>query len=255
MMKGKTMRGIDISSGTGAVNFQALKAAGYEFVIARAGYGSSITQADARFHGYVRDALDAGLHVGAYWFIYARTLDEAVENAKCFVEVCNHYRGRLDMPLYIDYEYDSTRYYEQEVGVKEHRAIATEYIRQAAEYVEKCGYYSGVYLNPDYIKNHVDLPKLSHFTLWLAQWGAERPAYDCGIWQTHGDTKIPEAAGGVDLNQCFVDFPTTIRRNGLNGYKATETPQAESASGASGDKWEVVDTGDGYTIKLGGKKG
>ena len=249
------MLGIDVSSGSGKIDFKALKAAGYEFVIARAGYGSDVRQTDARFHSYVGDALVAGLHVGAYWFIYARTVDEAVKNAECFVEVVSGWRGRLDMPLYIDYEYDSTRYYEQEVGVNENREIATEYIRQAAKYVEKCGYYSGVYLNPDYIENHVDLPKLSHFTLWLAQWGAKGPSYDCGLWQTHGDTKIPEAAGGVDLNQCFVDFPTVIRRTGLNGFKATETPQTESISGISGDRWEVVDTGNGYTVKLGGKKG
>ena len=250
------MKGIDISSGSGKVDFKALKAAGYEFVIARAGYGSDTKQTDSRFHAYVGDALAAGLHVGAYWFIYARTIDEAVRNAECFVEVVSGWRGRLDMPLYIDYEYDSTRYYEQEVGVKENRAIATEYIRQAAAYVEKCGYYSGVYLNPDYIKNHVDFPKLSHFTLWLAQWGADRPSYDCGLWQTHGDTQIPEALGGVDLNQCFVDFPTAIRRNGLNGFKASDAPQADgNGKGVSGDKWEVIDTGDGYAIKLGGKKG
>lgn len=248
------MLGIDVSSGSGNIDFKALKAAGYEFVIARAGYGSDVSQVDKRFHGYVGDALATGLHVGAYWFIYARTVDEAVRNAECFVEVVSSWRGRLDMPLYIDYEYDSTRYYEQEVGVKENRAIATEYIRQAAAYVEKCGYYSGVYLNPDYIKNHVDLPKLSHFTLWLAQWGADKPAFDCGLWQTRGDTKIPEAVGGVDLNRCFVDFPTAIRRNGLNGFKPSDAPQTESVSGASGDKWEVVDTGEGYTIKLGGKK-
>lgn len=249
------MLGIDISSGSGNVDFKALKSAGYEFVIARAGYGSDVSQIDKRFDAYVADAAAAGLHVGAYWFIYARTVDEAVQNAKCFVEVCNKHRGRLDMPLYIDYEYDSTRYYEQEVGIRETRELATTYIRQAAAYVEKCGYYSGVYLNPDYIKNHVNLPKLSNFTLWLAQWGALRPSYSCGLWQTKGDTKIPEATGGVDINQCFVDFPSVIRRMGLNGFSATDAPQAESLNGVSGDEWEVVDTGDGYTIKLGGKRG
>lgn len=252
------MVGIDISSGSGNINFHQLKNAGYEFVIARAGYGSDVKQVDSKFHSYVGDALAAGLHVGAYWFIYARTIDEAVENAKCFAEVLSGWRGRLDMPVYIDYEYDSTRYYEQETGVKENRAIATEYIRQAADYMEKRGYYSGVYLNPDYIKNHVDLQKLSHYTLWLAQWGADKPAYDCGIWQTAGDTKLVFNGSfcNVDLNRCYIDFPTIIRRNGLNGFKASDAPQADGkGKGVSGDKWEVIDTGDGYTVKLGGKQG
>lgn len=246
------MKGIDISEGTGNVDFKALKAAGYEFVIARAGYGSDVKQTDRRFHAYVGDALSAGLHVGAYWFIYARTLDEAEQNAKCFLEVVSGWKGRLDMPLYIDYEYDSTRYYEQETGIKEKRETATEYIRRAAEIVEAAGYYSGVYLNPDYIRNHVNLDNLRDFTLWLAQWGVPEPSYKCDLWQTAGDTKIIQASGGVDLNECFEDFPTIIRRTGLNGFRPDPAPQASGGT-AIGDYWEIIDTGDGYYIKLGRK--
>lgn len=247
------MRGIDISAGSGRVDFKALKKQGYEFVIARAGYGSDVKQTDLNFHNYVAEALAADLHVGAYWFIYARTMDEADENAKCFLQVVERYKGLLDMPLYIDYEYDSTRYYEQETGKKETRESATEYIRRAAEHVEKSGYYSGVYLNPDYIRNHVNLNELNHYTLWLAEWGTSKPSYDCGIWQRAGDTKIPEASGGVDLNECYCDFPTVIRRLGLNGFKPDAAPQASGSVMSSGDRWEIVDNGKGITINLGGR--
>ena len=244
------MKGIDISEGSGNVDFKALKAAGYEFVIARAGYGSDVVQTDRRFHGYVQGALEVGLHIGAYWFVYARTLDEAEQNARCFLEVVSGWKGRLDMPLYIDYEYDSTRYYEQETGTKEKREIATEYIRRAAEIVEAAGYYSGVYLNPDYIRNHVNLDDLSDFTLWLAQWGVPEPSYRCDLWQTAGDTKIAQASGGVDLNSCFVDFPTIIRRKGLNGFVQDHAPQP-SGGAAIINCCEIIDTGDCYYIKLG----
>lgn len=248
------MKGIDISSGSGTIDFRGLKDAGYEFVICRAGYGSDVNQKDRNFDSYVGDALAAGLHVGAYWFIYARTIDEAVDNAKCFLEVAEGWRGRLDMPLYIDYEYDSTRYYEQETGFKERRDIATDYIRSAAQTIENAGYYAGIYLNPDYIKNHVTLsPALDKFALWLAQWGVDKPSYKCGLWQKSGDTRITQATGAVDLNECYVDYPSVIRRAGLNGFKADPTPQAANRS-QRGDRWEIIDTGDGLTIKLGGKE-
>ena len=112
------MKGIDISAGSGAVDFKALKETGYEFVICRAGFGSKVKQVDKNFNAYVGDALQAGLHVGTYWFIYARDLEEARENARVFAETVKGWSGRLDMPMYIDYEYDSTAYYEKQTGKK-----------------------------------------------------------------------------------------------------------------------------------------
>lgn len=222
------MRGIDISEGS-AVDFKALKAAGYDFVIPRAGWGSAKVdkQKDKDFHNNVMSAVAAGLHVGAYWFIYARTVPEARENAIRFNERLEPYKGLIDMPVYIDYEYDSTRYYEQQTGAKESKDFATEAIRVAAAQMEKLGWYSGVYLNPDYIKNHVNFSDLQSFTLWLAEWKdvTRTPSYPCGIWQYAGDSRIPEARGAVDLNICFKDFPTAIKQYGLNGFPAQGDPE------------------------------
>ena len=222
------MRGIDISEGS-AVDFKALKAAGYDFVIPRAGWGSAKTdkQKDKDFHNNVMSAVAAGLHVGAYWFIYARTVEEARENALRFHERLQPYIGLIDMPVYIDYEYDSTRYYEQQTGQKESRDFATEAIRVAATQMEEMGWYSGVYLNPDYIRTYVNLfPHLQHFTLWLAEWKdvSGQPSYNCGIWQYAGDSRIPEARGAVDLNICYQDFPAAIKKHGLNGFPAQGDP-------------------------------
>lgn len=217
------MRGIDISEGS-AVDFKALKAAGYDFVIPRAGWGSAKTdkQKDKDFHNNVMSAVAAGLHVGAYWFIYARTVPEAQENAIRFRERLEPYIGLIDMPVYIDYEYDSTRYYEQQTGQAETKDFATAAISAAALQMEKFGWYSGVYLNPDYIENHVIFSDLRHFTLWLAEWkDVDRtPSYQCGIWQYSGDSRIPEARGAVDLNICYQDFPAAIRKYGLNGFSS-----------------------------------
>lgn len=248
------MKGIDVS-GNGKIDFKALKAAGYEFAIFRAGYGSTIKQTDKGFHAHVGDALSAGLHVGAYWFIYARSVAEAEVNANAFLEVIEPWKGRLDMPMYIDYEYDSTRYYQEQTGKSETIQSATNIIRAAAAVVEENGYFTGVYLNPDYIKRHVNIGDLERYTLWLAEWktGRSSPSYICGMWQTDGDAHIPQANSPVDLNVCYTDFPTIIRKRGLNGFKPDAAPQACGYK-RTGDYWEVVDDGSGLLIKLGGSK-
>lgn len=215
-------KGIDISQGSGNVDFHALKQSGYDFVICRAGWGSSASQKDARLDDYVRLAHDAGLHIGAYWFIYARSIPEAQKNGMCFAEVCEKYKGILDMPLYIDYENDSTRYYQQETKQAETRDFATGAIVAAVTELESRGWYSGYYVNLDYYKNRINADYLKDFALWLALWrdSGSSPEVNCGIWQYSGDTKIAEASGGVDLNFSYVDYPEVIRRVGLNGFKA-----------------------------------
>lgn len=214
------MKGIDVCVGRN-VNFRALKKAGYDFCIFRAGVGSVAAQKDKGFDNYVTQALEAGLHVGAYWFIYARTIPEAQANGEAFKQVLEPYRGLLDMPVYIDYEYDSTRYYEQQTGRAETKDFATAAIIEAALMMQNAGWYTGIYLNPDYIRNHVNYDALKPFTLWLAQWKRfdNNPAYPCELWQYSGSTMIPESVGSVDLNHCFDDnFPQAIRDGGYNGF-------------------------------------
>lgn len=219
------MKGIDVCVGR-TINFKALKKAGYDFAIFRAGVGSVATQKDKSFDSYMTQALEAGLHIGAYWFIYARSIPEAQQNAIAFNEVLKPYRGMIDLPVYIDYEYDSTRYYEQQTGRKETKDFATAAIQQAALQMQNLGWYTGLYLNPDYIRNRVNYDALKMFTLWLAQWKKfdNNPAYSCEMWQYSGSTMIPESVGSVDLNHCFDDnFPQAIRDGGYNGFTKTET--------------------------------
>ena len=233
------MKGIDISAGS-KVDFHALKKAGYEFVIARAGWGSFAKQKDNDFHENVMQAAAAGLHVGAYWFMYFKNLPEAQQNAAAFNEVLEPYKGILDMPVYFDYEGDTTRYYNQNnPSGKETKDVATSALTIAGFQMERYGWYTGYYCNLDYLKNHFIESDLSHFTRWLALWSSRKPDTPCDIWQSAGDVKITEARGKVDLNECYKDFPTAIRRAGLNGFKPDNAPQA-IVTRRSGDRWEIV---------------
>lgn len=62
------IKGIDISTIQGNVDFAACKAAGLDFVICRCGVGNG--GKDANYDKYVAQATAAGLQVAAYHFIY-----------------------------------------------------------------------------------------------------------------------------------------------------------------------------------------
>ena len=78
------MKGIDVSYHNGEINWAAVKAAGYEFAILRAGYGRYISQKDKKFEQNYAGAKAAGIKVGAYWYSYAVSPEDAVTESKVF---------------------------------------------------------------------------------------------------------------------------------------------------------------------------
>lgn len=119
------MKGVDVSSHQGLIDWAKVKAAGIEFAVVRAGYGQYSTQVDAKAHQNFFGALGAGLHVGAYWFSYATTPEEAKAEADLCADTIEKYKGQLDFPVYFDYEYDS------EIYSKQKGIIPTQSLRES----------------------------------------------------------------------------------------------------------------------------
>ena len=96
-------RGVDISSHQGEIDFAKVRAAGYSYVIIKAGQGLREFQT---FRGkYLPAVLAAGLDWGAYWWSDAVTVDEARREAEVFVAALGKLRPTY--PVYMDQEYDS----------------------------------------------------------------------------------------------------------------------------------------------------
>ena len=74
------IKGIDVSVWQGAIDFNAVRNSGVDFVIIRAGYGTN--SKDKYFEENYRKAKAAGLHVGAYWYSYADSFSEAAQEAE-----------------------------------------------------------------------------------------------------------------------------------------------------------------------------
>ena len=99
--------GIDVSKHQGKIDWQAVRETGsVNFAILRAGFGRYANQKDPQFERNYAGAKAAGIPVGAYWYSYAQTTEEAREEAKACLQVL---QGKhFEFPIYFDIE-DSTQ--------------------------------------------------------------------------------------------------------------------------------------------------
>ena len=100
-----TFQGLDLSYCQPNVDFKAVKSQGYNFVILRAGYGRAINypnQYDPTFEKHYANAKAAGLNVGAYWYSYAISADDAKLEAQSFIKAL---KGKqFEYPVFFDME-------------------------------------------------------------------------------------------------------------------------------------------------------
>ncbi|MCM1270632.1 MAG: D-Ala-D-Ala carboxypeptidase family metallohydrolase [Ruminococcus flavefaciens] len=227
------MKGIDVSVHNGSIDWQKVKNAGIQFAILRAGYGREMSQKDARFEENYRNAKAAGIPVGAYWYSYAMSEDEARLEADVFLSVI---KGKqFEMPVYFDVEEKK----QFDLGKEKVSAI----MRAFLEKVEKAGYFVGLYGSASSLTTHTADDIKSRYTIWLAHW-AEQTNYsgDYGIWQYSSEGKVNGISGNVDLDIAYADFPTIIKGKGLNGFgkEQISTPEPD-------------DTIANVTVKIGNK--
>ena len=91
--------GIDVSVWQDDIDFEKVKDAGKEVVYIRAGEGM---EEDLRFRANAKNALDAGLKVGFYYFVTAVDAQQAREQADYFTSLIQDYT--YDCRPAVDYE-------------------------------------------------------------------------------------------------------------------------------------------------------
>ena len=166
--------GVDVSTHQGLIDWQAVKGAGVEFAIIRAGYRGTtqgLLYEDELFRANLDGAKEAGLLVGVYFFSQAANEEEAAEEAEF---VCGLLDGaKLDLPIYYDWEEVSGQ--SRIPGAAE--IPMTECAVAFCEAIKAQGYEAGVYFNQTYGYDHLDLLALQDYSLWLAEYG-NTPTFD-----------------------------------------------------------------------------
>ena len=203
-------KGIDLSTWQKTVSWPTVKASGVEFVMLRAGFG---TTPDNMFDTHINGALSVGIPVGAYWFSYALNAEDAKAEAQKCLEIIKPYK--LDYPIAYDFEYDSVKKAAAK-GVTITKDLATAIVKAFCDEIAAAGYTPYIYANPDYLKSYIDKEKVGR-EIWLAAWQNEDPpkinkAAECRIWQYKVGT-CAGVDGNCDLDVWYDDAEIAEARN------------------------------------------
>lgn len=214
--------GLDLSVHNGNLDFNAIKEAGHDFVILRAGYGSAISQKDKKFEEYYKKARAAGLKIGAYWYSYALNTAQAVEEAKTCLEAIKG--KKFEYPIFFDME--DADAYKKNHGMPSNTTLA-KMCDAFCEYMENKGYYAGVYASESWFNSQLKTMSKS-YDRWVANWGTNNGTLQSdksGSYHLHQFTSEYRLGGKrFDKNIAYIDYPSIIKGAGLNGYAKGEKP-------------------------------
>ena len=211
------MKYIDVSEWQGVIDWERVKPH-IDGAILRAGYGQN--GADKYFARNAAECNRLGIPAGAYWFSYAKTVEDARAEAKALLAAVRPYR--MELPLAFDFEYDSVTSAKR-AGVAVTKALCSDMVRAFCGAVEQAGYWALNYANPDFLSRYFDAQIPLRYGLWLAQWpdkpNPKNPPRQCAVWQW-GGSEVPGIDGKVDTNESYQDFKKIITAAGMNrlGY-------------------------------------
>ena len=196
-------QGIDVSTWQGNIDWPTTAQNTY-FAVIRAGYG--IGHIDNYFETNYQQAKANGVKVGAYWYSYASSVNDAVQEANSII---NALAGKqFEWPIYYDIE-------EQSIF---DAGIASDIARAFCNVLEQNKYYCGIYSSTYTFNTYFDDDVKTRYTIWLAHWDVDVPTYKGAydVWQ-YGIGQMP-GIGDCDLDRGYLDFEPVMKNNHLNGY-------------------------------------
>ena len=139
------MKGIDVSSFQGNIDWTKVKGAGYQFAIIRLGIGDNVTsQDDKKLQYNLAKCIEYGIPYAFYFVTYAKNLngqesvESEIEHTKRLIANANPFC------IFYDMEIDNTTY----LGKETLTSFAVKY----CDYFKNLGYQVGVYANAMVIK-------------------------------------------------------------------------------------------------------
>lgn len=209
---GSAKLGIDVSKWNEEIDWAAVKEAGIEFAIIRCGYRGASTGAlviDPRYEENIEGAIEAGIPVGVYFFTQARDEVEAVEEASMVIRLIEDYD--VDYPVFLDSESAGGRGRADGLDSDERTRVHRAFLQT----VQAAGYETGVYASRNWLKDRLDMTRLSDYRIWLAEY-ADVPTYDeyyYHMWQYTSKGTVNGISTNVDLNLCYMNIDTSINHS------------------------------------------
>ena len=188
---GRQYRGIDISEFQGEIDFEEVRRSGIEAVYIRAGAGE---YTDEYFAENYERAKAAGLKIGFYHYVTARSVEEGRRQARFFASLA---AGREpDMRLAMDFEYFGS------LSVSQINAISEAYLDELTALTKR---EAVIYSDLSNARNIFSRALAEKYPLWAAQYGADEPSVN-GKWrewvgfQYTDEGRVGGIYGNVDRN-------------------------------------------------------
>lgn len=184
-------RGIDISEFQGEIDFEEVRRSGIEAVYIRVGAGE---YTDEYFAENYERAKAAGLKIGFYHYVTARSVEEGRRQARFFASLA---AGREpDMRLAMDFEYFGS------LSVSQINAISEAYLDELTSLTRR---EAVIYSDLSNARNIFSRALAEKYPLWAAQYGADEPSAN-GKWrewvgfQYTDEGRVGGIYGNVDRN-------------------------------------------------------
>ncbi len=186
---GRQHQGIDVSQWQGDIDFEQVAASGIRVVYIRSSLGGGFI--DPYFEQNYQRAKAAGLKIGFYHYVTARTASQARYQAQFFVHVIQG--KKFDCRLAMDFE-DLTN-----LSAAEANKIGLAFIRA----VEKTSGKKAVVYSNTYNAGAVFSGALTKYPLWAASYGVSQPSSAVNWsswagWQYTDQGRVPGISGYVD---------------------------------------------------------
>lgn len=196
-------KGIDVSKYQGVIDWAKVKASGIQYAILRVGIGDNIqSQDDVRFKENADACTKLGIPFGVYIYSYATTVAHAKSEAEHVIRLIKGYK--LDYPVFYDLEDAKTV---QKCGAKAIGDMAEAFCNTIDAY----GYYPAIYANKYWFTSVLTDKRFDKWDKWVAQYAAKCTySGKYNMWQYASNGSVPGIKGNVDMNECYVDYPSII---------------------------------------------
>ncbi len=196
--------GIDVSTWNGSIDWSKVAKSGVSYAIIRCGFrGTTIggLVEDNKFASNVKNATEAGIKIGVYFFTQAITEAEAVEEASMCLALCDG--KKLTYPIFIDVESATGG---RANGLS--KDARTAIVKAFCKTITNGGRKAGIYANKNWFTNQLNVSQLTEYTIWLAQY-TSAPSYTASrydLWQYSNQGSISGISGNVDLNLNYLGY-------------------------------------------------
>jgi len=195
--------GVDVSAFQGNIDWKKVKQSGIDFAIIRLGYRgyeSGKLVEDEYANANLKNAKEAGLRIGAYFFSQALNIKETDQEIQFMRKILGD--TKLDMPIVLDWEIPANTARTRNMDAR----TLTDIQRHFCGQMRDQGYQPMIYFNWHQSEHLYILHELEDYPFWLALY-QDRMTYPWKVemWQYSDKGRVPGIHGNVDLNVYMPD--------------------------------------------------